>query len=99
LVTQTDEQIAPISSFVGFEGNLISQALQWNPTHALIKPGTDSAWIDPAVGSTTVNHLHSYDISTIKPELIRLSPAYLLLIRSQKNWNINSFTASTGRSA
>jgi iron complex outermembrane receptor protein len=51
LVTQSDEKIAPISAFVGFTGNLISQALQWNPTHPLIKPGTDSAWIDPAVGS------------------------------------------------
>ncbi len=57
LVTQTNEQLAPISAFVGFEGNLISQALQWNPTHPLIKPGTDSAWIDPAVGNTTINPL------------------------------------------
>ena len=57
LVTQTNEDIAPISAVVGFTGNLISQALQWNPTHPLIKPGTDSAWIDPAVGATTINPL------------------------------------------
>src|SRR5258705_810396 len=57
LVNQNDEDVAPISEFVGFTGNLISQALQWNPTHPLIKPGTDSAWIDPAVGSTTINPL------------------------------------------
>jgi iron complex outermembrane receptor protein len=66
LVTQTDEQIAPISSYVGFTGNLISQALQWNPTHPLIKPGTDSAWIDPAVGATTINPLVQLQYLMIK---------------------------------
>ena len=56
LVTQTNEGVAPISAFVGFEGNLISQALQWNPTHPLRKPD-GSIWIDPAVGATTINPL------------------------------------------
>jgi len=32
LATQTDEDIAPIDATVGFTGNVISQALQWNPT-------------------------------------------------------------------
>ncbi|WP_028298297.1 SusC/RagA family TonB-linked outer membrane protein [Olivibacter sitiensis] len=32
LATQTDENIAPIDVGVGFTGNVISQALQWNPT-------------------------------------------------------------------
>lgn len=32
LATQTDANIAPINVGVGFEGNVISQALQWNPT-------------------------------------------------------------------
>ena len=80
LVTQTNEQLAPISSFVGFEGNLISQALQWNPTHPLIKPGTDSAWIDPAVGNTTINplaQLNYYDdkakVNTI---VASIAPSY-----------------------
>lgn len=80
LATQTNEQIAPISTFVGFTGNLISQALQWNPTHALIKPGTDSAWIDPAVGSTTINplaQLRYYDdkakVTTI---IANIAPSY-----------------------
>ena len=66
LVNQNDEDIAPISEFVGFTGNLISQALQWNPTHPLIKPGTDSAWIDPAVGSTTINPLAELNTLKIK---------------------------------
>lgn len=80
LVTQTDEQIAPISAFVGFEGNLISQALQWNPTHLLIKPGTDSAWIDPAVGATTINPLAQLnyfdDRAKVNSIIASISPSY-----------------------
>lgn len=80
LVTQTNEQLAPISSFVGFEGNLISQALQWNPTHALIKPGTDSAWIDPAVGNTTINplaQLNYYDDNAkVNTIVASIAPSY-----------------------
>jgi TonB-dependent starch-binding outer membrane protein SusC len=56
-VSGTNEQIVPISNDAGFTGSLIGQALQWNPTHLLIKPGTDSVWIDPAVGETTINPL------------------------------------------
>jgi TonB-dependent starch-binding outer membrane protein SusC len=51
-----NEGIAPVSNNAGFTGNLIAQALQWNPTHAL-KYSEDSIWIDPAVGATTVNPL------------------------------------------
>lgn len=80
LVTQTNENVAPISAFVGFTGNLISQALQWNPTHALIKPGTDSVWIDPAVGSTTVNPLAQLKYFSDKPKvntiIASISPSY-----------------------
>jgi iron complex outermembrane receptor protein len=80
LVSQTNEQIAPISAFVGFEGNLISQALQWNPTHPLIKPGTDSAWIDPALGETTINPLAQLryfdDKAKVTTVLASISPFY-----------------------
>jgi iron complex outermembrane receptor protein len=80
LVTQTNENIAPISQFVGFTGNLISQALQWNPTHLLIKPGTDSAWIDPAVGATTINPVaqlnYFKDKATVNTIIASISPSY-----------------------
>ncbi len=80
LTSQTNEQIAPISAFVGFTGNLIAQALQWNPTHPLIKPGTDSAWIDPAVGSTTVNPLATLnyfdDKAKVTTIIASISPSY-----------------------
>jgi iron complex outermembrane receptor protein len=80
LVSQTSEDIAPISAFVGFEGNLISQALQWNPTHDLIKPGTDSAWIDPAVGATTINPLaqlrYYNDNAKVNSIVASIAPSY-----------------------
>jgi len=80
LVTQADERIAPISAFVGFTGNLISQALQWNPTHPLVKPGTDSAWIDPAVGATTINPLAQLryydDKAKINTIIASFAPSY-----------------------
>ncbi|HKH59319.1 MAG TPA: TonB-dependent receptor plug domain-containing protein, partial [Flavitalea sp.] len=79
-VSQTDENVAPISAFVGFTGNLISQALQWNPTHPLIKPGTDSAWIDPAVGATTINPIAQLNYYQDKPKvntiIASVSPSY-----------------------
>jgi iron complex outermembrane receptor protein len=80
IVTQADEKIPPISAFVGFTGNLISQALQWNPTHPLIKPNTDSAWIDPAVGSTTINPIAQLryfdDKAKVNTIIASFSPSY-----------------------
>lgn len=79
LATQTDEVIAPISAFVGFEGNLISQALQWNPTHKLRLPD-GSVWIDPAVGATTINPLaqllYFNDKAKVTTILASVSPYY-----------------------
>lgn len=80
LTAQTNEKIAPISAFVGFEGNLISQALQWNPTHPLIKPGTDSAWIHHGLGLTTINPLatleHFEDKAKLTTIIASISPSY-----------------------
>lgn len=80
LVTQTDENVIFGNAGVGFTGNVIAQALQWNPTHLLIKPGTDSAWIDPAVGSTTVNPLaqlrYFRDKQKLTTIIASISPSY-----------------------
>lgn len=80
LVSQTREQIVPISNDAGFTGSLVGQALQWNPTHPLVKPGTDSIWIDPAVGGTTVNPLamlNAYDDHTNESVMLAsLAPSY-----------------------
>src|SRR5690606_29857849 len=76
----TNEVIPPISAFVGFEGNLISQALQWNPTHPLTHPGTDSAWVDHGLGNTTINPLASLryfeDKAKVTTIIASISPSY-----------------------
>jgi len=78
IVTQADEKIAPISAFVGFTGNLISQALQWNPTLSLTKPGTDSALI--LYGTTTINPLGTLryfdDKAKVNTIIASISPSY-----------------------
>ncbi|MGB8190718.1 MAG: SusC/RagA family TonB-linked outer membrane protein, partial [Chitinophagaceae bacterium] len=64
IASQNAEQIAPISTDAGFEGSLIGQALQWNPTHALTNPDGTIVIKDPALGNTTINPLailNAYD--------------------------------------
>jgi TonB-dependent starch-binding outer membrane protein SusC len=78
LTAHTTENIAPISNDAGFTGSLIGQALQWNPTHPLRR--NDSAWIDPAVGATTINPLVMLeawdDVADVTTLLITVSPSY-----------------------
>ncbi len=54
--SQLDEEVVPITNNAGFQGSLIGQALQWNPTHPFKK--TDGTyWIEPQFGSTSINPL------------------------------------------
>jgi iron complex outermembrane receptor protein len=53
---QVNEDVVPITRDAGFEGNLIGQALQWNPTHDLIK-SDGTYWIQPQFGASSVNPL------------------------------------------
>jgi TonB-dependent starch-binding outer membrane protein SusC len=53
---QLNEDVVPVTRDAGFEGNLIGQALQWNPTHALIKPD-GTYWVQPQFGSSSINPL------------------------------------------
>ncbi|HEX5151103.1 MAG TPA: SusC/RagA family TonB-linked outer membrane protein [Parafilimonas sp.] len=77
MVTRTHEDIAPVSAFVGFTGNLIAQALQWNPTLPL-KQG-DSLTVYP-VGNTTINPLAALeyykDQADVTTVLASISPSY-----------------------
>ncbi|MFZ1527691.1 MAG: SusC/RagA family TonB-linked outer membrane protein [Ferruginibacter sp.] len=45
-VGQVNEKIAPVSDDAGFEGSLVGNALQWNPTRAFKKD--DGSWDQPA---------------------------------------------------
>lgn len=51
IVSQQDEDLAPVTSNSGFEGSLIGQALQWNPTRAL-RNSDGSLNLNYAAGST-----------------------------------------------
>ncbi len=56
--SHTTEDIAPISTNAGFTGNLVGQALQWNPTIPLTTNGEfTTALNNEGVGATTINPL------------------------------------------
>lgn len=78
LVTQTQEHVIFNNATVGFTGNVIAQALQWNPTQPLFKPGTDSAFV--LVGSTTVNPVaqlrYFSDRQILNTVIASISPSY-----------------------
>ena len=84
VANHAEEQIAPISSNAGFTGNLIGQALQWNPTIPLMQNGDFTSATNnstPAVvGATTINPLallaaHNEDANTTTI-LASISPYY-----------------------
>ncbi len=77
LGSQQVEDIEALGTNAGFTGNLIGQALQWNPTRPLI---LDNGELDIELGSTTINPLgllEAYDdranITTI---LGSIAPSY-----------------------
>ncbi len=79
IASQTQERIAPITTDAGFQGSVIGQALNWNPTQALrLEDGS----LNVIKGSTIVNPLamvEAYDdrvkLSTI---MANISPYYKL---------------------
>ncbi len=77
LTSHNVENIAPITNDAGFQGSLVGQALQWNPTRSLRNPD-GSLFIE--LGSTTVNPLamsEAYnDLSNLTNVLGSISPFY-----------------------
>ncbi|MDR2281668.1 MAG: SusC/RagA family TonB-linked outer membrane protein, partial [Sphingobacterium sp.] len=75
-LTQMDNNYAPISAVVGSEGNLISQALQWNPTRPLI----DANGKHTFVSTTTRNPLTSIDAfkdeAVTNTTIVNIAPYY-----------------------
>lgn len=78
IVTQTKEDIPAVSNYVGFTGNLISQALQWNPTLPLTK--ADGSINPFPVGNTTINPLSTLayykDKATVNTVIASVAPYY-----------------------
>ncbi len=79
LTSQTRENIAPISNNAGFEGSLIGQALQWNPTRPLTK---SNGALDVDQGGSVYNPLafsRAYnDVANITTILGSVAPSYKL---------------------
>lgn len=75
-LTQMDNKYAPVNAMVGSEGNVISQALQWNPT----RPLRDEQGNLTFVSSTTRNPLTSIeafkDLATTNTMVINVAPYY-----------------------
>ncbi|UAY53784.1 SusC/RagA family TonB-linked outer membrane protein [Arachidicoccus terrestris] len=76
LVTQTNENLAPIDVGVGFTGNVISQALQWNPTRPLYDANGNPTY----VSSNQINPMTSLaaykDKATVNTIVASISPYY-----------------------
>lgn len=72
-----DEEAASITNSAGFTGDLIAQALQWNPTRPLFLPNGQP---DIELGSTTINpaaNLANYsDNSRVSNILASLAPSF-----------------------
>ncbi|MEC3878029.1 carboxypeptidase-like regulatory domain-containing protein [Parapedobacter sp. 10938] len=76
LATQNNENIAPIDVGVGFEGNVISQALQWNPTLPLRDSEGELAYQSPSL-INPLTALGAYkDISVVNTVLASFAPSY-----------------------
>lgn len=78
--TLTDQ--APIGNTSGFQGSLIGQALQWNPTHPLRKPN-DSIWVNNQIGARVINPLAMLaaysDKTSLNNIIANISPSYKIL--------------------
>lgn len=75
-LTQLNNRYAPINAMVGSEGNVISQAMQWNPT----RPLKDDQGNNTFVSTTTRNPLTSIDafkdLATTNTIVVNVAPYY-----------------------
>lgn len=76
LASQTNENIAPINVGVGFEGNVISQALQWNPTLSLRDTEGELTYQSPSLINPLTSIAAYKDIAVVNTILASISPSY-----------------------
>lgn len=74
--TQTNEQIAAIDVGVGFEGNLISQALNWNPTRPLRQANGSLTYVSPTVINPLATLQAFKDRATVNTIIVNIAPSY-----------------------
>ncbi|MFB2118339.1 SusC/RagA family TonB-linked outer membrane protein [Parapedobacter sp. 2B3] len=96
LATQNNENIAPIDYGVGFEGNVISQALQWNPTLPLRGSDGSLTYQSPSL-INPLTALQAYkDISAVNTILASFTPSYKITDELEYKL-MYSYTRQTGR--
>lgn len=96
LATQTDENIAPIDVGVGFEGNIISQALQWNPTLPLRDESGALAYQSPTLINPLTSLAAYKDRAVVNTILTSVSPSYKITDDLEYRL-MYSLTRQTGR--
>ena len=74
--TQANEQIAAIDVGVGFEGNLISQAMNWNPTRALRDNNGDLTWVSANVINPLATLQAFKDKANVNTIIASVAPSY-----------------------
>lgn len=96
LATQTNEDIAPIDVGVGFEGNVISQAMQWNPTLPLRDNNGNLTYQSPTL-INPLTSLEAYkDNAVVNTILASVAPSFK--ITNDLEYKIlYSLTRQTGR--
>ena len=76
LYTQTDEKLAPVNTFAGSEGNIISQALSWNPTRPLYNEDGSFTYVN-AVNPNPMAVLDVYkDRANVNTLIASIAPSY-----------------------
>ncbi len=96
LATQTDENIAPTNVDVGFEGNVISQALQWNPTLPLRDDKGELAYQSPTLINPLTSLAAYKDHAVVNTILSSISPSYKITDDLEYKL-MYSLTRQTGR--
>lgn len=96
LATQNNENIAPIDYGVGFEGNIISQALQWNPTLALRDGEGKLTYQSPSLINPLTSLAAFKDISVVNTVLASFAPSYKITDELEYKL-MYSYTRQTGR--
>ncbi|MBK1438510.1 SusC/RagA family TonB-linked outer membrane protein [Parapedobacter sp. ISTM3] len=76
LAAQTDENNAPLDVDVGFTGNVISQALQWNPTLPLRDSNGELAFQSPDLRNPLTTLTAYKDITKVNTILASIAPSF-----------------------
>nr|WP_295921697.1 SusC/RagA family TonB-linked outer membrane protein [uncultured Dyadobacter sp.] len=95
LFTQTDENLAPIDAGVGFTGNVISQALTWNPTRPLTVNSDSLTYVSPSIINPLASLKAYKDVAVVNTMVASIAPSYKLT-RDLEYKMVYAITRQTG---